>query len=338
MTAPPGRFDHLIALTDRFGTFEHAEGSRPRREHGYCADDVARVLVVAAREPAPEPPVRALAASSLAFIRASLGARGDSRNRRAADGCWTSRGSVKDSWGRSLWGLGTAAANTDLNLGAEALALFERGATRRTTSPRSMAFASLGAAAVFDVDPTNRRALDLLEFNATLMSLPRAPASGWPWPEVRLAYANAVLPDAMMAVGTALGRDDLVRRGLDLLEWLLERETLDGHLSVTAVGGAGPGDRGPRFDQQPIEASSLADACARALTLDASTVWWRGIAMANAWFDGENDSQIAVWDPTTGGGYDGLLQSTVNVNQGAESTLALVSTRQQFARHCSVGV
>jgi hypothetical protein len=51
--------------------------------------------------------------------------------------------------------------------------------------------------------------------------------------------------------------------------------------------------------------------------------------MAAAWFDGDNDSGTVMWDPFTGGGYDGLEATGPNENQGAESTLALISTRQQ---------
>ena len=35
-----------------------------------------------------------------------------------------------------------------------------------------------------------------------------------------------------------------------------------------------------------------------------------------------------MWDPVTGGGYDGLTATGPNLNQGAESTLALVTTMQ----------
>ena len=35
-----------------------------------------------------------------------------------------------------------------------------------------------------------------------------------------------------------------------------------------------------------------------------------------------------MWDPRTGGGYDGLTAHGPNLNQGAESTLALISTLQ----------
>ena len=133
----------------------------------------------------------------------------------------------------------------------------------------------------------------------------------------------------MIAAGAALDRPELLRRGLELLEWLLARETRRGHLSVTPVGGSGPEDRGPGFDQQPIEVAAVADACARALAVDGDRRWADGITAARNWFLGDNDSRVIMWDPETGGGFDGLQRCGANLNQGTESTLAFVSTMQQ---------
>jgi hypothetical protein len=334
MTERPN-FDHLVRLTDRFGTFEHAEHATPRREHGYCVDDVARVLVVAAREPNPNASVRSLAQGSLAFVGDAMGPHGDCHNRRSADGLWTSESSTEDCWGRSLWGLGTAAASMQFSIAGPALSLFERGCEQRSQYPRAMAFAALGAAAVLSVHPTNAAAISLLNDVADGL-LPESDDPTWPWPQPRLYYANALLPDAMIATGVALERPELVARGIDLLGWLLARETRDGHLSVTPADGSGPGDVGARFDQQPIEVATMADACARALSVDDSPRWLEAIVMANAWFDGDNDANVLMWDPETGGGYDGLHAEVANQNQGAESTLALVSTRQQAFAHQTV--
>ena len=50
--------------------------------------------------------------------------------------------------------------------------------------------------------------------------------------------------------------------------------------------------------------------------------------LAIAWFAGNNDVGAVMWDPSTGGGFDGLTPTGPNLNQGAESTLALISTLQ----------
>jgi hypothetical protein len=112
------------------------------------------------------------------------------------------------------------------------------------------------------------------------------------------------------------------------LEWLLDAETTQGHLSVTAVGGRGPGDPQPNFDQQPIEVATLADACARAARYAETDRWADGVDAAVGWFLGANDAGVPMWDPESGGGYDGLRADGPNLNQGAESTLALISTLQ----------
>ena len=193
-----------------------------------------------------------------------------------------------------------------------------------------MAFAALGAAEVLSVDPDDESARTLLSDAADVLTA-AGPSAGWSWPEPRLTYANAALPESMIAAGSALERPALLRRGLDLLEWLVDRETRQGHLSVTPVGGSGPDDHGPGFDQQPIEVAALADACARAKAVDDNPEWGDGIAAAAGWFLGRNDAGVVMWDPTTGGGFDGLEVGGANLNQGTESTLALLST-QQHAR------
>jgi len=198
-----------------------------------------------------------------------------------------------------------------------------------------MAFAALGAAEVLSVDPDDMSARALVSDAADAMSGPD-PLAGWPWPEQRLTYANATLPEAMIAAGTALERPVLVRHGLDLLEWLFDRETRHGHLSVTPVGGSGPDDRGPAFDQQPIEVAALADACARAQAVDRDRRWLDGVTSAADWFLGENDAGVLMWDPETGGAFDGLEFDGANLNQGTESTLALLSTMQHARSSQSV--
>jgi hypothetical protein len=42
------------------------------------------------------------------------------------------------------------------------------------------------------------------------------------------------------------------------------------------------------------------------------------------WFLGRNDLGQDLYDPTTGGCFDGLQEDRVNRNQGAESTLAFL--------------
>jgi hypothetical protein len=327
-------FTHLRRLTDAGGLYEHAAGIVPRREHGYCVDDVARALLVVCREPAAE--LDDLREQYLSFVLAAQVVDGRFHNRRSTDLSWPDRPSVEDCWGRALWGLGTAVARAP-QLGERASRAFDRGAALRSPHRRAMAFAALGAAEVLDVVPRHAGALALI--TAAAMSIGRpGPDRAWPWPEPRLSYANAALPDALLAAGVALDAPALVADGLDLLGWLLDEQTRDGHLSVVPVGGRGPGEAGPGFDQQPIEVAALADACARAHLITGAARWAEGIDLTELWFRGVNDTGAGMHDPWDGGGCDGLQRSGRNENQGAESTLALLSTLQQARSSAVPGV
>ena len=335
-TTPPPKFDHLLRLTDRRGTFEHACLAEPQPAHGYCTDDVARVLVVATREPGPEPTLNGLAGVALRFLDEAQALTGACRNRMDSTGRWVDEPTLDDCWGRCIWGLGTAAAHSNVAwVRHSAIVQFERAAQERSAWPRAMAFAALGAAELLAFDPEHRAARELITDYAASIAAPNGDPA-WPWPEQRLTYANAVLAEAMIAAGVALDDATLRQRGLDLLAWLVEYETADGHLSPTPVAGRGAGDARPGFDQQPIEVSTLADACARASAVDANPIWSDGVRAAAVWFLGANDAGVPMWDPDTGGGYDGLHADGVNRNQGAESTLAVISTLQHARRFSTV--
>jgi hypothetical protein len=335
-TYPDPVFSHLMRLTDRRGTLEHAKIDEPLPEHGYCTDDVARVLVVATRDLGTDYALNGLAGVALRFLNEAQALTGACRNRMDSTGKWIDEPALEDAWGRCIWGLGTAAGHSTVVWAREsAIMQFERAAQERSAYPRAMAFAALGAAEMLAYDPEHSLARALL--TDYVAGLPDANGdTTWPWPEGRLTYANAVLPEAMIAAGTSLDDSALCQRGLDLLAWLLEFETADGHLSPTPVEGRDLGDVRPGFDQQPIEVSTLADACARAAAVDPNPIWLDGVRAAADWFLGDNDANQPMWDPDTGGGYDGLHADGVNRNQGAESTLAVISTLQHARRLSAV--
>ncbi|MER6827495.1 glycosyltransferase [Streptosporangium sp. NPDC000563] len=333
MNAPalPG-FRHLARLSDDTGLFEHARHAVVRRQHGYCTDDVARGLVVTSREPAPTLRVRRLAECYLAFLTHAQDDSGAFHNRLSHDRRWTDEPGLGDWWGRALWGLGTAAARNPAPwIRDEALTSFTAGTARRSPHPRAMAFAGLGAAEVLRVLPDHAPAAALLADAALAIGAPSADPD-WPWPQPMLTYANAALAEVLIAAGHLGGDGSMLADGLRMLAWLRDIQTGDGRLSVVAVTGwrrLAPRDR---YDQQPIEVAALADACATAGAVTGAPSWQAGVRQASAWFQGANDQETIMWDIATGGGYDGLTMDGPNLNQGAESTIALISTLQHAER------
>ena len=70
------------------------------------------------------------------------------------------------------------------------------------------------------------------------------------------------------------------------------------------------------------------------MTGDSS--WLNGVGLCVAWFLGDNDAKIPLLDAQTAGGHDGLGPTGRNRNQGAESTLAMISVLQQGCRVSTV--
>lgn len=327
-------FVHLLRLADDVGVLEHALQTTPRRGHGYCLDDNARALLVCSRSEQAPPQVRALGARCLAFVAHMLDSEGRCHNRLSYDRRFEDEPGTGDWWGRALWALGvTAAWESEESLRAAATELFRRAALQRSRWPRAMAYAALGSACLLEAEPLLSTARSQLADTVTLLLAPPAGADS-PWPEPRLTYANAVWPEALIAAGSALADPAVVDRGLELLGWLVDVETREGHLSVTPVGGWAPGEPRPGFDQQPIEVAALAEACARAYQVTGEGRWAGVVRQAAAWFTGDNDTGVEMMDRWTGGGFDGLMPRCRNANQGAESTLALHMTFQSLALVC----
>ncbi len=343
----PISLTHLQRMSDDIGLFEHARHSYPRIEHGYCVDDVARGLIVTAREAghadalpattarteaqnAHDRTARELSRLYLDFLTEAQEYDGRMRNRRNAIGDWTDSPMLHDAWGRALWGLGTAVAKC-AQLADEALTVFERSAHQSSPFSRSMAFAALGAAEVLSVIPDHRQSINLLHAALFEIGIP-SERPEWQWPEERLTYANACVAEVVIAAGELLHEPRYVMRGITMLDWLVQVETKDGHISVTPVGGWYHDEPRPGFDQQPIEVAALAEAAARAYGLTRDPHWANVVRMCADWFDGDNDSKTPMADHVHGAGFDGLERDGRNENCGAESTIAMLSTFQQARR------
>lgn len=322
---------HLLALTTPLGIWEHCDHEVPRTEHGFCTDDNARLLLLAARL-TTAPAGGELVEHSLNFLEGAARSGGRFADRRAADGTWLDDGPNDDACGRALWGLGVAAsALDDPPQRRRARMLFEHGSTFRSPFLRSTAFAVLGAAAVLDRDPGARAAHELVGDAADQLGAlvhPRRRIDPlWPWPEPRLTYANAVVPHMLLSIARCTGDHRFTLEGFRLLRWLVGTEMHQlGHLSPTPSIGWRVGEPRPGYDQQPIEVATLAECAVEAWRCSDDTDWLQVVAHCAAWFRGENDLGQPMVNHQTGGGFDGLTSCGPNRNQGAESTLAALTT------------
>jgi glycosyltransferase involved in cell wall biosynthesis len=330
-TLPRARTSHLMTLVDDVGIVQHADGSIPLRSSGYCVDDVARLAIVALRlrtTTGAEVHTRTLS-MSLGFLRHAWDvAHGGMHNFLSYDRRWLDEPHAGDHLGRAAWALGEV-------LGAglpQALAeparillceMLEALAAQRY--PRTMAFAILGLAHADPAalaKPGDAVLRDLAERLAAQQI--KNAGEGWHWAEDVLAYDNARLPQALIAAGARLGDDDLVSEGLRALDWYASELGADSpFVRLVGHGWRRRGEPHPGAgNEQPLDAAALVEAEVEAFVVTRQENHGRRAVRAFEWFLGRNALGLAVYDFATGGCHDGLGEQALNVNEGAESTLA----------------
>ena len=334
---PDVKLDHLFRMTDQTGMVEHAVFVVPNYPEGYTSDDNARALIVTTLLecqgiclPAGAPD---LASRYLAFLwHAFDPATKRFKNCLSYERQWQEPESWEDSHGRAIWGLGTVLGKSNIaGLRGAAGRLFELAvpAAVEFRSPRACAFALLGLQEYLESFPGDRAALTASEALANrLLDSYRANRSvNWNWFESVLAYSNARLPQALIRAGMRAGNDEMVSAGLETLNWLMtiQRCKIEGHfVPIGSHGFYSKNTERARFDQQPVEACGAVSACLQAYRATGEQRWRKEAWCAFNWFLGDNDLQIALYDPVSGGCRDGLHPDRANENQGAESTLSFL--------------
>jgi len=333
---PELRLEHLMRMTDDVGLFQHAIFHLPNYAEGYTTDDNARALLFAALLRAQgyrnEQQVDELLSRYLTFLWYAYNpATNRFRNFLGYDRRWLEETGSDDSHGRALWALGTVLGRVYLSNYSEiAFRMFEPGlpAVLDTTSPRAWAFTLLGIHPYLQRFPNDRTVRDTgTALAERLAALYRECSSfSWPWFEETVSYSNAHLSLALLLSSQWTGWDDHSRIGFKALKWLAELQTSpEGHF--TPVGSNGfyrRGEQKARFDQQPLEAGAMVSACLEAYRISKNGLWLAEAQRAFSWYTGANDLGIPLYDPCTGGCYDGLHPDRINRNQGAESTLSFL--------------
>ena len=330
---PEIKLDHLKAFTDDTGILQHANYTIPDRTHGYCTDDNARALLVAAMGQKYLSTngwgLDSLSGHYLGFLLYAYNEKnGRFRNFMTYSRQWLEEIGSEDAHGRALWCIGRAVAFLD-NPGHLAMSttLFNKAlpAAEHFRSPRAIAFCLVGMHAYLDKfsgDSDVRRIRNVLA-DRLYDQFRIQTTDDWPWLENTLNYTNGKLSHALLLSGQRMQRGDMIDMGLKTLAWLLGIQTENKHF--VPIGSNGWYERGgarARFDQQPVEANAMVEACVEAYNITRDHAWFENAAMCFNWFLGQNDLNMPLYDPKTGGCRDGLMANGINQNQGAESSLA----------------
>jgi len=324
---------HLRTMTDDTGIIQHAVYATPERARGYTADDNARALVATMlyHDLTGDDSILVQSRIYLSYLRHAFdGETRRFRNVMSYNRQWDGAESFGDDvQGRALWALGITAslAREEATKALAGRLFFDALQPVVTfTSPRAWAFTLVGIHAYlnrYSGDAFVRRAR--AELAGMLSGMFRENGSkDWPWCENQVTYDNAKIPHALILSGQWIPDPAMLRQGLESLDWLV-RLQLDGANKVSLIGNRGWMDKGKeqaRFDQQPVDAMALVEACAEAWRATHDPLWRDRARQFLWWFLGNNDTESLIYDSETGGCRDGLQSTGPNLNEGAESTLA----------------
>jgi glycosyltransferase involved in cell wall biosynthesis len=337
---PVLRLSPVERMTDGVGMLQHSVFGIADRDHGYCIDDNARgLLLMAVADDLPVEIRIRLAETYASFVQ--HGWNPDTklyRNFMSYDRRWLEDVGSEDSNGRTLWALGvTAAQAPSAPLRSWATMLYDQtiGSIATLGSVRTRAFAMLGAAAMMQVR-RDAASETLLHDGVAMLSalLARNSRPDWAWFEIVLSYDNTRLPEALIRAGMVLGDHAAIATGLETLDWISTQTSgHDGMFQPVGTEGFGQPRGAPAlFDQQPLEAWAMIDACEAAWAATGNAIWLTRAEAAHDWFLGRNTLGVPIVDPESGECGDGLTSVSVNANKGAESVIAWQMARRAFVR------
>ena len=327
--------DHLDRMTDSTGLIQHAIYNVPRRESGYTTDDNARALRLCARIWCRHPDDRLLnrVTAYLSFLEhARCPVRGF-HNFLSYQRDWLDAAGTGDCQGQAVLALAEVLGSS-LPEGYRALArelidmVLPTLADLRSLRAEAyviLAWGQLRAAGITDLElfenVAGHSARRLVEYYH------RSQRPDWPWFESRLTYANAVLPQALFVAARCWPDEPFLGVAEDSFAFLDRVTTADEVFWPVGNCDWYPhGEAKSLYDQQPVEASTMADAALTAFSLRNDEKYLEIFRRAHRWFHGHNSLGEKLADVECGGCCDGLLPSGVNRNQGAESTLAFLWT------------
>jgi hypothetical protein len=322
---------HLDRMTDSTGLIQHAVYSVPRRESGYTTDDNARALRLCTRLWCHDPDDRMLTriTTYLSFIEhARCPVRGF-HNFLSYQRDWLDAAGTGDCQGQAVRALAEV-LGSDLPSGYKALALelieavLPALADLRSLRAQAyiiLAWSHMKVAGVSDIESFESVAWSAAR--RLVECYRRSERPDWQWFESRLTYANAVLPHALFIASQRWPETEFADIGETAFAFL-DRVTTSENV-FWPIGNSdwySHGESKSLYDQQPVEAVTMADAALAAFKLLHDKKYLAMFSRAHDWFHGQNSLRLPLADGVTGACFDALQPMGANMNQGAESTLA----------------
>ncbi|CAD0009302.1 MULTISPECIES: glycosyltransferase [Flavobacterium] len=337
---PSIELSHVKKMTTDLGIIQFSKISVPDLSTGYTLDDNARALVALCmhykltNDKADLPYILIY----LDFIIRCQNPEGDftnyidQYNREHME--QNAEVNLEDSNARGVWALGSLISIKDIlpeGIVQKASTSFLNSLKWAETiqSPRSIGFATKGLYLYNSTIPNLYVSAIINKLNSKLVSNYEIHATkDWKWFENYLTYGNGILPESMLFAYLVTNKPIYKKIALESLEFLLSKMFTKKGFKVISNNGWYHKDSQPQeYGEQPIDVSYIIQTLNSFYTAFKNPLHKEYMKTAFNWFLGKNHLNQIMYNPISGGGYDGLEKENVNLNQGAESTVCFLTAR-----------
>ena len=336
---PAINLSHLQKMTTDTGIIQFAKINQPDIESGYTLDDNTRALIAECMYYKLSRDGKCLyyIQKYLSFIKYCQQPGGSFLNYVDKEDHFTDQNyqvNLDDANGRAVWALGYLMSMVDLlpsKMLLEADRILEKAIPylSRIRSTRAMAFAIKGLYYYQHTMKSTEKLLLIKTFASRLVQMYKHESEpGWEWFEGYLTYANSILPEAMLysylLTGDLIYKESAVASLNFLLTHIFKGDRIE---VISNRKWFKKGEVRGQFGEQPIDVAYTIMTLGKFYEVFAEEETRKKMFNAFNWFLGENRLHQIVYNPCTGGCYDGLEESSVNLNQGAESTISYLMAR-----------
>ncbi len=337
---PSISFKHVYKMTTDFGIYQFSKLNEPDRSSGYTIDDNARAMIAVAEKISLNGNDTDMCQLQkyLDFITFCQQNDGSFLNYVDDKRIFTKQNyecNLEDSNGRAIWALGSlidGCEKIDSKLKSQAIKVLDKtfDFIKTIHSSRAMAFAVKG----LYLSNKSRKNAIVTNLICTLADrlvqmYKHESQEDWQWFESYLTYANSVLPEALLYAYLETKDDKYSVIAKESFDFLISKTFTEANeiKVVSNNGWYNKGEEAAKFGEQPIDVAYTIRALDVFYDVYKEEAYLLKMKSAFDWFLGKNHLNRTIYNPCTGGCFDGLEEANVNLNQGAESTISYLLAR-----------
>jgi len=344
---PEINWNHFKNMTTDFGMIQFAKINQPDLNTGYTLDDNARALVAVCQHYKLTKDTGDLVLIHLHFnfIKFCLQPDGHFLNYVDTEKNFTLQNSenLEDANGRAIWALGNLIAISNLlplDIVGQAKATMQLAlsTTLEIHSTRAMAFIIKGLYYSNMKNATVENTMILKTLADRLVQMYKHEADEeWKWFESYLTYGNSILPEALLCAYLVTKNPVYETIARSSFDFLLNKTFKDATIKVISNQGwlhnKSKSSILKNGGEQPIDVAYTVMALSKFYDHYKEESYFEKLEIAFDWFLGQNHLHQIIYNPCTGGCYDGLEEKYINLNQGAESTVSYMMSRLTLEKY-----